>query len=293
MLTARDIVFGVGLPAIIAGVVLVIAWRPWRSQPTQTGGEWGGPLALGVGFAVAYLTLLGRPPFPPIDSTDWLFFLALLLTVCGVVDSLWSISGWRRWVLGLANPTLSVSLLLWPLARNTWSQIEGVAWIAALAATVWLWWIALDTHAGRDAAVSPLLQLVAVSGVASLVLMLSASLKLAQLGGALTGAVGASFVLALVGKSRVSARGTIQVFVVLFLGLVISGHFFASLTALNAVLLGAAPLLTWIDQIPTVQKLRAWQRGAVGTTAVILPCVAALAFATVNFVRSMPDYGEY
>ena len=102
MLTARDIVFGVGLPAIISAIVLVIAWQPWRSQPTPTGAEWAGPPALGAGFTGAYWSLFGRPSFPPIDSIDWLFFLALLLAVCGVVDARRHSRAWLRYGLGLA-----------------------------------------------------------------------------------------------------------------------------------------------------------------------------------------------
>jgi hypothetical protein len=292
MLTARDLLFGVGLPAIIVAIVLVIAWRPWRSQRTPAGGEWGGPLALGAGFAAGYLALFGRPPFPPIDSTDWLFFLAVLLAVSGVIDGLWRLPGWLRCVVGLAVAALTVTSLLSPLVRNTWGPAEGAAWLAALAAIVWLVWSSLDALAGRDGNDSLVLQLVAVSGMASLVLMLSGSLKLAQLGGAQTAALGASLLVSLVSRSRGFARGAIPVFVVLSSGLMISGHFFASLTAANALLLGAAPLLCWIDQIPTVHNLRRWQRVVVRTIAVLIPCLAALAIAVVDFIRAMPDYGD-
>src|SRR5438046_2869659 len=119
MFTLRDTLLGVLLPAAVAAIVLALAWRPWQ-RGRNAEGQWGGPIAIGVGFAAAFWGILGRPPFPPVDSTDWLFALSLWLAALGLLDARLRLPRWARWSNVLIDASLATGLLLWPIARNAW-----------------------------------------------------------------------------------------------------------------------------------------------------------------------------
>ena len=75
MLTNHELMFGIGLPLVVAVVIGVIAWWSRRA--------WLLPLAGGLGFLTGYASSLGStggfglPRLPPSDGTDWLFWAAL------------------------------------------------------------------------------------------------------------------------------------------------------------------------------------------------------------------------
>src|SRR3954468_1732661 len=78
-------------PLVVSAIVAAIGrWRKWA---------WAMPLAAGVGFLVGY-ALLGVPKLPPRDGTDWLFWLAVPVTLLGVVDA--TVGRRWGWALGLA-----------------------------------------------------------------------------------------------------------------------------------------------------------------------------------------------
>src|SRR5262249_996716 len=66
--------------------------------------------------------------------------------------------------------------------------------------------------------------------------------------------------------------------------LLVAGHFFSDLTAVNAVLLFAAPLLCWAGELPGVRRGRSWLRTAVQLALVTVPLTLAVLLAARPFV---------
>src|SRR5258706_14284397 len=79
MLTHPELFQNVVLPVLISAVIAGIgAWRRWPFTM---------PLAIGAAFITAYATT-GLPKYPPHDGSDWLFWLAIALTLIAVAESL-------------------------------------------------------------------------------------------------------------------------------------------------------------------------------------------------------------
>src|SRR5687768_692760 len=95
MLTTHDILWGIVFPAVIAIVVMLMSHWPSgrRAAATQT---WGPPLALTVGFIVAYTGIAAKPALRPVSVQGWLVHLCAAAFVVGIVAT-WR-SG-RRWIV--------------------------------------------------------------------------------------------------------------------------------------------------------------------------------------------------
>ena len=111
----RELLLGVIVPALAAIVVLFIARRAWlrRGRDTtppvtpdaaehveyqsrdvqwreyvQSVGAWGGPLAAGIAWAIAFPTIAGTfNIIPPRESMSYLFLAVIACTIGGVIDS--------------------------------------------------------------------------------------------------------------------------------------------------------------------------------------------------------------
>ena len=78
MLTHQELFYAVVIPVLVSALIAAIGgWRWWWFLM---------PLAVGVGFLVSY-ALTGVPKLPPMDGSDWIFWLAIGLTVLAVGES--------------------------------------------------------------------------------------------------------------------------------------------------------------------------------------------------------------
>src|SRR5687767_4334478 len=107
MFTPREILYTSAVPAAIALLFLVASWRPWKRRDVAVlHGHWGGPLAAGVAFLASYALLDGEVPrWPPAQARHCLFYLAIGLTIVGVIDALLprfvSVANWFRGEIAL------------------------------------------------------------------------------------------------------------------------------------------------------------------------------------------------
>jgi hypothetical protein len=143
------------------------------------------PLAFGFGFAAGYLRLMEQwwLPFPPTDSTQWLFFLMLPLMLWGLIQSRGFVPFWGASLLRLVLCGGGWLLLLAPLqaSERLWLPIAlGCAGISAL-----IWSVLERPHAqtGWTAGLTGVM----VSGTSALLLMLGHSVVLTQQALILTG----------------------------------------------------------------------------------------------------------
>ncbi|HEY7120563.1 MAG TPA: hypothetical protein VH475_28520 [Tepidisphaeraceae bacterium] len=261
MLTAMEVLWGIVLPAVVAGVIALIArWRRW---------DWAMPVAVGVGFVVAY-AVMGRPKLPPSNGNDWLFWLAVPRTVLGVVDAL--VGGRWGWVMGVSAGIVAL-VVLWPIsagieARVLWGTVVGMT-----AAGVALAWVAgfARMRMGDRWIIGAF---AIVLGAAGLVTF-SSNLRTTGVNGLSAGAAVAA--AALLGRG--AARSVVILVVPLLAGFLVAGRFYPEpgVTWTNVIVLMGAPVLLIVGALVPVR--RGWVRGMIGLLAVAI-AVAAVAGPT-------------
>ena len=322
MITARDILWGVLLPAGVAAAVVFVGalfgrlWRPRRALV---------PLGVGAGFSAGFAALMQRvPPAPPLDSVDWLFYAAVVVGAVGAIDSFfWDVPAARyaaeppdarvleyardelaaprkslpsaiaRFGVVLALSAVLVWLLVRPLLVFNWTGSSGPARIALVTLVTFLLWLALDALAARAGGRAMAVGLAIVAALSAVTVMLSGSQKLGQLGGLLTSALFAAAVAGLFFPRLLTARGIVLVYVMLHtsLALTASEHVYASLTTLNAILLLIAAPLGWIGLL--VPARRSATRAAAQLAAMVVPAAAAAILAALAFARAAQDYSDF
>jgi hypothetical protein len=117
--------------------------------------------------------------------------------------------------------------------------------------------------------------LAAAAGAASLTVMLSGYATGSALGVPLAGGLAGLGLAGLMIRDRAPSEAAVGVGVVGLFGLLLIASFFATLTWVNASLLFAAPLLSWLPRAPFVRRSPAWVRG---------PISVALATGLLAFV---------
>src|SRR5579864_5336408 len=107
-----DILVGLVLPAFVTGLILILAWRPWRAG-RFIDGRWAGALAIGAGYAIAYARFVGDFHFPPTSADNWIVYLLLPVALVGALGC-WLRPGPIVWLI--AELLLSAALI-WLLLR--------------------------------------------------------------------------------------------------------------------------------------------------------------------------------
>jgi hypothetical protein len=102
------------------------------------------------------------------------------------------------------------------------------------------------------------------------------------LAAALAGAAAASLVL----RDTAGLSAALGPAVVGLFSLLVIGHFFGELTTSHALLLGLAPLLCWLPEVPLVRRAPAWLRGLARLALVAVPLGVALVQAQQQFVQN-------
>ena len=127
-----QVLWGVLLPAVVAGVVLLFLGGRIPAAAAA--------LAVGAGYAAGCFALWGMPPFPPIDSGDWIFWLAI--AAAGVAPL--PLPPRARRLAGAAIACGLSLLVLLPVVRRNWSAPLGVAAVAGWSAAVLAFWWPLE-----------------------------------------------------------------------------------------------------------------------------------------------------
>jgi hypothetical protein len=273
----KPLLLAAGLPLVVSLAVLVVTRR--RRAAAGTASSWGGALAVGGGYLIAQAALQGGPPVPPRERIDWLWCLTLAAVVLGTLEGLFPPKAWLRWGLRAPLGAAALVLLLLPLLK-TWGREEMVGWLGGLG-TAWLIsWVALDSLTERVPGVGPALLLLLLGLGVTLVLLLSGSAVLGQLGVAVTASLAGSLLLACLAPSLLPARGLATVVGTLLPGLLLLGYFYAEVPAASAALLAAALPAAALGQIPPVRKgLRPWQGLAVSVLVLLVLMTAAVVLA--------------
>jgi len=275
MLTPHDIHHGIILPAFLAAVILLVALIPKvrpRAHVVLL-------ISLTVAFVFPYMHLFGKPPLPPIVSTDWVFYLAMaVFPIALIID----FGGLRS--LSMPVLFLSTTLILWPILRNESSFAESATIISLIAFASFISYLSLTRLAPRIGGRSMHAILLLLLLASAQVLMMSSSQTLGQtsliLAAALAGALPLVFYLKIP-----LTDGPLLLILLLWHAFLMSGHFTAGLTPLNALLLVIAPHLAWVGEF----RARQWPalaRGLLRFGAVFIPMLSAQILAWRDFVEA-------
>ncbi len=285
---------------IPAAAMLLGGW-PWRrSRPSWASAV--GVLGVALGFLAACPLLDEVSHWPPSDASDRLQLIVLPAVV--VVEMAAAFAGRFRWLFwlprlvvagGAARVLLDQSSFIADLPggeANRWTTLQTIEYLGGMAAALVGVWALLALLMRRSSGRSvPLAVTLAAAGAAATVLLS---------GDATGGLAGLAFAVALVGALAASLllaptpdlNGLLGVGVVGLFALVVTGHFFAELTAVNAGLLFFAPLLCWLIEVPPIRRAWPWVRGVVRVSLVLAPVVVALALAQQKSAKDLAPRGS-
>ena len=273
MIGLWDVIYGGIVPAAAAAAALAFVWR----ATGKAASAWR--TALVVGYLAGHWALDAQNTswvsaltnsFRPNEARDWLPLFALLAMVpdaFACVGTFGPAVGWLLrfalcvfvpWRLLYGSVHLPIPLEGLEIDLGGWSTREAVTWIGGITVISMVAWF-LSRSVQPQASVrlrSTLATLVAFAS--ALAMAMSASLVYGQLFGVLTATLtGCGLASALLKMERGPdvAAGPI---VVLFVSLLIVGHFYAELKLQNGVLLLIALVLA-IGWLPRLNRKPAWQ----------------------------------
>lgn len=294
MLVFKVAVLGVLLPLLVSAVVTVLAVRPWRMGPADGRGRCGVELGVATGYLAGHIGVVGLPPLPPVETTQWLFYLVALSAIFAWAGSFQRTPAWLRRGLRL----LLIAGLIWTTLRPIaeyyeWSAAESAAWGLGLGTAIAALWVGLEGLAERVVVLAAPVSLIVVGIGTSVVLALSASALLGQLAGVLVAAMTPCFILSWARFSSSSPRGAISVVVLILAGLWLNGAFYAELKWINALFLAVSPLGLGVGMIPKARAMKPWMIATLCAFAVLFVLAPAIVIALVDFLSTPDPYDYY
>lgn len=270
-------------PAVVCAVTF---WLVRRLAGGRVRSSATSSVSLAAGYLAGQVLSIGVPPFPPVESTQWLFVLACLSVLPGLFGP-----GILRWGLAGIVGAVLLSVTLAPMIRYHWTTGEAAVWIGGVFAILTALWCLLDSLASREDSGTLLLSTFLVVGLGSAVLMaLSATTLLAHLATVMVAGLSALFVSSL--RFRVSARGWLPVALTVLAGLALNGHLYARLSGWNVLWLTSALLSAWFVRVRWLQARPPWQRITITLVPVVIITALAVAGAGYEFLANA-EYEDY
>ena len=295
MITQTWLIYGAALPAGIALLVTLLFALIRAKQPGSRAIDVGVAVAVGAAFVVGYQHVSGWPAWPPGAHTEAREWLVLAIAPAAVLTALLAALPGRAAVLGWIARILTavavIPLLVQTFIRHDWALLQAVTQLDGPIALLGAVWLATAGLARRQPSVSLPLSLMLVAGATGLTIMLSGSNTVGQPALSLAAGLAAVSLIGLLWRGRHGAAGAIDGAWPVTAGLIVIGVVFSELDLINALLLGAAPLLAWVGELPTLKQRKPWQRGLVQLLLVAVPLAVALARAMMTFQSEMEASG--
>lgn len=283
MLYTRDIVYGLILPAVIAALILQGGFTPpLRRRPILQSALL--TVALALAFMISYGSLYHRPPLPPPDTRHWLFYFPIPAAMLALLSLA------LRFPRSLTNFLVLIlycSVVL-ALFRRIFQNIpfpEAAEITVLLSLTGFLSYSSLRNLADRGRSTAIHFILLLVVAASAQVIMMSRTFTVGQT--ALILACALAGALPFVWWLSISwSPGPLIVVLILWHSLLIAAHFLSNLTALNAILLAAAPHFAWLAE---TQRVREWPkvpRVILRYTAPLIPMLTAQTLALLDHLEA-------
>jgi hypothetical protein len=259
-------------------------------------------LGVAAAFCLGYHMFGLRLRWPP--DEDQFRLVLLLLPAALLVEVAAAISPLPRWLAWL--PRLAVAAAAAPvLLHNTtyladldgpgsreWTPTQAALILGGLGAALAAVWAALALVQKRSPGRSVPLAVALTCAGAAVVVMLSGYLTVGQLILALAAALGGAALAPSALPRSSLAPGLLGLGIVGLFALLVCGRLFGKLTTPHAVLLGLAPLLVWLPELPYARALPALARGVVRVLVVLVPLALVAAQAQQKFIEdSRPAAG--
>ena len=195
--------------------------------------------ALAIAYVAAHLVTAGTPSFPPVDTTQGLLYLALIVAAIGLAASG---RGAKASVARAVAVVAMLGLSLHPLIRYQWSVQASAVGVVALGVASFALWVAYDAVAARLSAPAVRAAWVTVFGGAALLLVLGRTALLGQLAGTIGMALAAVALAAPREAGADQGRAAFFFLVPMLHALVLNGFFYADVTVPSSIALAASPL---------------------------------------------------
>lgn len=265
MVGPSALIYGVLLPALVAGLLLLFGARGTshaaRPRPVL------GALAIGLGYLVAHVMLAGRPPTPwgdaQVPGRDWIAWLVLGAIVLAPLRASPPL---ERWSSPLYMALFSVLVFKLVLGSVLPADAGGLLIRLALTFLMYIVWNLLDRLALRTTGAAVPVGLVVTGAGIALAAFFSASGLLAQLTGAVCAGLGAAALVGFLDKGFRLPVGAVAIAMIVFVSVLVLASIY-DLPRSSAALLVLALLAPWVSEQGRLAALspakRAWIAGAV------------------------------
>jgi hypothetical protein len=254
------LVYGVLLPAVVAGVVLLAGRRAWAAA-----------LGLGAGYVAGHAVLFGWPALPPPDSSNWPLWFAIGAAALAVVETSWEPRAAIRWLVRALAATGALVIVKPPA--------ESIVWSLEHAAGLLVLWVLLDVLARKLGSASFALVALVLAAGAAAVVGLTGSAKLGQMGGCLAAGLGACWVLAAVGVAREISGGVVSVVAVVLGSIVACGTGYSETPPWMAAAVAATPLAALAIEATPLRRATPWKAATARAILVALPLAGCVVWA--------------
>lgn len=274
----ETLVYGILAPAVIAGVLLLVAWRPWQEEAPE--GFWGGGFGFAAGYLAAHFGLNGTPDTMP-------YLVGGLAVVAGVE----AFAASKRWLVWLVRvmvvPVATYLVAAFMFSADHWAGVEAVAWLAGFTVSAVAAIATLDTYAREHPGATVPISLLLLGTGAALVLALSGTARVGELLGGVTAMFGAAMVLSWWDGRLSLARGGVTVGVLLIASLVIFGYVglfepYQSVAGRSSLVLVVTPHLLWIDRLGVLGELEGSKGTALRAVLVGVGAAASVLLAWIG-----------
>ncbi len=281
---------GVLLPGLVAGILLLLIDRLAGREGRTTRRNWLEPISLAAAYAATQVALVGVPPFPPRESTHGLFYIAIAAALLSPLATARGIRAPLRWIATAVLAFGVPVLLLRSRIVQRWSTVESLLVIAALGTSLLAIGAAARTARRLPGPLSFLVLLIPLGSAAG-VLGLSGTALHSQLAGAVASGLGAGFLISSVRGGSVSGASALFGSTLLA-SVLITGHFYAQVSAASAFLIALCPVATaWLESLDRVRSLPRWQMTLVHVSGPVLLATSALVLSLRAFLAS--DHGGF
>ncbi|MFK7960568.1 MAG: hypothetical protein AB8G96_08575 [Phycisphaerales bacterium] len=249
-----QILWPVLLPGTIAGVLLLLAWRPWvRGEGAETGhgAAWVLPITAGIGFIIAFFDQAERITWPFPDKWHGLAYAAGMLVGVGAVVATIR-SSWLSLLVAAAG---AGAVAFYGVDLPTLGDTKGRLLLAGAAVLAVLSTESLATR--RPGPVVPALFWLGFTGL-SITVLSGGFARLSLMAAGLSAVAGGAVVCGVLHPRFRASRGGAAVLATMFALLLPTAWIYGNQDILGPtpyVLLAAIPIAGWLGELPIFGRI--------------------------------------